>query len=200
MQVRTSPVNLPGFVVVRLNGRTTTKRARQTVPMRTATGTTPPRVEPRHWVRALGNALNLSTALGLLVALAGRSSFRVGPEALVVAEGYRLPLPKAGAFTVGNVVVVPHGLLAGVEARQPGTMAHEARHSWQYFWCLGLPFLPLYAAASGWSWLRRGDPASGNWFERDAGLHRGGYPDHPVSNAGFARIGRALRLGAERRR
>ncbi len=152
------------------------------------------RVRPWHWVRAIGNALNLSTALGLLVALAGRADLRRGPEALVVAEGYRLPLPKAGAFTLGNVVVVPGGTLAGVAARQPGTVDHEARHSWQYFWCGGLPFLPLYALASGWSWLRRGDPASGNWFERDAGLGSGGYGDRPVTNAGFVRLGRALRL------
>ncbi len=150
---------------------------------------------PVHWVRAAGNAVNLSTVVGLAIAAAGRSTLRRGPEALVVAEGYRLALPKAGAFTVGNVVLVPHGLLAGAEARHPGTLAHEARHSWQYFWCLGLPFLPLYAAAAGWSWLRRGDPASGNWFERDAGLARGGYAEAPVSNAGFRRIARALHLG-----
>ena len=160
-----------------------------TAPTPAADGT-----RPRHWVRAAGNVLNLSTLLGLAIAAAGRSSLRRGPEALVVAEGYRLPLPKAGAFTVGNVVLVPHGLLAGVELRQPGTVAHEARHSWQYFWSLGLPFLPLYAVAAGWSWLRRGDPASGNWFERDAGLARGGYAEAPVSNAGMRRIARALHL------
>lgn len=151
---------------------------------------------PVHWVRAVGNALNLSTVLGLAIAAAGRSSLRRGPQLLVVAEGYRLSLPRAGAFTVGNVVVVPHALLAGAELRHPGTLSHEARHSWQYFWSLGLPFLPLYAVASGWSWLRRGDPASGNWFERDAGLARGGYTEAPVTNAGFRRIARALHLAA----
>ncbi|MGC3994371.1 MAG: hypothetical protein QM779_09735 [Propionicimonas sp.] len=151
------------------------------------------RVRPAHWVRAAGNAINLSTGVGLVVALAGRASVRRGPEALLVAEGYRLPLPRAGAFTVGNVVVVPRGLLAGVELRQPGTLAHEAVHAWQYFWCAGLPFLPLYGIASGWSWLRRGDPASGNWFERGAGLVRGGYTERPVTNAGLHRIAAALR-------
>lgn len=147
---------------------------------------------PAHWARAIGNVVNLSTLLGLVVAAAGRSSLRRGPEALLVAEGYRLPLPKAGAFTVGNVVLVPHGALAGLELRQPGTLAHEATHSWQYFWSLGLPFLPLYALASAWSWLRRGDPASGNWFERNAGLARGGYTERPVTNAGFRRLASAL--------
>ncbi len=60
-----------------------------------------------------------------------------------------MPLPKASAFTVGNVVLVPGGTAAAVEARQPGTLAHEAAHTWQYFGLLGLPFLPLYAAGGG---------------------------------------------------
>ncbi|MFT4108193.1 hypothetical protein [Propionicimonas sp.] len=154
---------------------------------------TAPRLSAAHRVRAAGNAVNLSTAAGLVVALAGRASVRSGPEGLLIAEGYRLPLPRAGAFTVGNVVVVPHGLLAGVEVRQPGTLAHEAVHSWQYFWCAGLPFLPLYGLASAWSWLRRGDPASGNGFERGAGLARGGYTERPVTNAGLRRIAALLR-------
>lgn len=162
-----------------------------------STASTPAaKVTPAHWVRAVGNAVNLSTVLGLAVAAAGRASLRRGPQALVVAEDYRLPLPRAGAFTVGNVVLVPHGPLSAVELRQPGTLAHEAAHSWQYFWCLGLPFLPLYAVASGWSWLRRGDPASGNWFERNAGLARGGYAERPVTNAGLRRIARALHRAA----
>ena len=147
-----------------------------------------------HRVRAVGNAINLSTPLGLLVAVAGRARLRRGPEALLVAEDYRLPLPRAGAFTVGNVVVVPQGRLADIERQQPGTLAHEARHSWQYFWCLGLPFLPLYAVASAWSWLRTGDPWSGNLFERDAGLGRGGYVENAATNQGWRRIGRALGL------
>ena len=151
------------------------------------------------WVRAVGNALNLSTPLGLLVAAAGRSRLRTGPEALVIAENYRLPLPRAGAFTIGGVVLVPGTDLAAVEMRAPGTTHHEARHSWQYFWFLGLPFLPLYAAASGWSWLRTGDAWSRNWFERNAGLDRGGYLEHPADNAGLRRVARALRLVREGR-
>lgn len=151
-------------------------------------------VQPLHWVRAVWNLLNLSTLLGLLVALAGRANLRWGPELLVLGENYRLPLPRAGAFTVGNVVMVPHGLMAGVEVVHPGTTAHEARHSWQYSWFLGLPFLVCYAVASGWSWLRTGDAWSRNWFERNAGLVRGGYIEHPADNTGLRRVGRALRL------
>lgn len=158
----------------------------------------PGNVSAAHWVRAVGNAVNLSTVLGLALSLAGRASLRVGPEALLLAEEYRLPLPRAGAFTVGNVVLVPGGTLAALELRQPGTLAHEAAHTWQYFGFFGLPFLPLYALASGWSWLRTGDPASANWFERRAGLARGGYVERPADNAGLRKLGRALHLTGKR--
>jgi len=149
-------------------------------------------VSSAHRLRAVGNALNLSTVLGLGVGLAGRATLRRGPDGLLYAEGYRLPLPRASAFTVGNVILVPGGTAEEVEARQPGTLAHEAAHTWQYFGVLGLPFLPLYALAAGWSWLRSGDPASANWFERGAGLVRGGYLEHPVDNAGLRRLAQAV--------
>ena len=147
----------------------------------------------RHLVRAVGNAVNLSSVLGLGLALAGRAQLSRGPQALLLAEHYRLPLPKAGAFTIGNVVLVPKRTLAELEQLHPGTAAHEAAHAWQYFGFLGLPFLPAYALASGWSWLRTGDPASANWFERNAGLVSGGYPENPRDNTGFKRIGRVVR-------
>lgn len=152
------------------------------------------KVSAAHWVRAVGNAVNLSTVVGLGLCWAGRAKLHRGPNAILYAEGYRLPVPKASAFTVGNVVLFPGGTAAELESRQPGTLAHEAAHTWQYFGCIGLPFLPLYAVASGWSWLRTGDPASGNWFERGAGLVRGGYVEHPADNAGFRRMGRAVGL------
>jgi hypothetical protein len=38
----------------------------------------------------------------------------------------------------------------------------------------------LYLAAAGWSWLRTGDFASRNVFERRAGLADGGYRERPV--------------------
>jgi len=53
-----------------------------------------------------------------------------------------------------------------------------------------LPFLPLYAIAAGWSWLRTGDLASANFFERKAGLQRGGYQQAPITNIGFRRLAR----------
>lgn len=128
-----------------------------------------------HLLRAIGNALNSSTAVGLVVAGLGRAGLRPGPHGLVLAEGYQLPLPRAGAFTIGNVIFFPGSSLAERAALQPGILQHEAAHSWQYLACLGLPFLPLYALAAGWSWIRAGDPAIANPFEQLADLELGGY-------------------------
>lgn len=136
------------------------------------------RVRPAHRVRQVVNWINLSTLLGLALGLIGRASFERGPEGLIVGRRYRLPIPPAPAFTVGNVVL----LRIDDErlARRPTLLAHEARHATQYAWCLGPVMLVLYALASGWSWLRTGDPASRNVFERRAGLKEGGYVERPV--------------------
>lgn len=135
---------------------------------------------PQHPSRtqALRRAVNLvngTTAAGLLVARIGRVQVRRGPGGLLLAEGWRLPLPHAAAFTVGNVV-----LYRSRAARSFGTgpasalLRHEARHSSQYA-LLGIAFLPLYFAAAAYSRLRSGDPASSNIFEILAGLDDGGY-------------------------
>ena len=55
-------------------------------------------------IRAVANAVNLSTPLGLAVSAIGRARVRRGPRGLILAEHYVLPFPKAGAFTLGNVV------------------------------------------------------------------------------------------------
>src|SRR5687768_1254207 len=94
-------------------------------------------------VKSVANVVNLSTPLGLLVAALGRSRLRRGPRGLVLASDYRLPLPAAPAFTVGNVVVSPRP--AEFLDGRPALLRHEERHSWQYAVCLGLPMLPLYA-------------------------------------------------------
>lgn len=116
---------------------------------------------------------NLSTPLGLLIAAATRTRLVRGPDGLLLGFGYRPPLPKAGAFTVGNVVL----FRAGIDhvAARPRLLAHESRHATQYAFCLGLPFLPAYLAAAGWSMARCGDPALRNPFEVRAGLADGGY-------------------------
>ncbi len=150
-------------------------------------------MSPAAAVRAALNVVNLSTPLGVLVGVAGRARFHRGPDALLLAEGYALRVPKAGAFTVGNVIIVPGGSLAELEDRRPGTTAHEAVHAWQWCYCLGLPFLVGYGLASAWSWLRTGHPAAANFFESSADLARGGYPELPRNNAGLHRITSALR-------
>lgn len=130
-------------------------------------------MHPAARARQVVNAVNGSTLLGLLVARAGGARLRRGPQGLVLAEGYRLPIPPAPAFTVGNVVVVRR---ADLLVRRPQLLAHEARHATQYVWCLGPALVPAYLVAAGWSWLRCGDVFTRNVFERRAGLADGGYP------------------------
>lgn len=127
-----------------------------------------------HRLKAVANVVNLSTPFGLALAALGRAQRRPGPRGLVLAEHYRPAFPIATAFTVGNVLITGSDWDA-LHERNPDLLAHEERHSWQWMACLGLPFLPLYVAAMGWSVLRTGDRASGNPFEVDAGLERGGY-------------------------
>ena len=133
-----------------------------------------PATTARGVVRAAANLLNGATPLGLLASWVGGARLVAGPDRLLLAGGYRLPFPAAAAFTVGNVVV---SRLPAEELATRGTLLrHEARHATQWALLLGLPFLPAYLVASGWSWLRTGDPATANVFERRAGLAAGGYP------------------------
>ena len=124
-------------------------------------------------VRQVANWVNLSTPLGLLVAALGRARLTRGDDGLLLARGYRLRVPTAPAFTVGNVVLLR--IDDEALARRPGLLVHEARHATQYAWCVGPLMLPLYALAAAWSWLRCRDPATYNVFERLAGLADGGY-------------------------
>ncbi|BCW82279.1 hypothetical protein NicSoilC5_42980 [Arthrobacter sp. NicSoilC5] len=125
-------------------------------------------------LRRAANLLNGSTLAGLAVALAARTRISRGPRGLIIAAGYRWRLPFAGAFTLGNVVLC-RSTAADLLSR-PALLGHEERHCSQYAWCLGLPFIPLYLAAAGWSVLRTGNPGTANIFERRAGLAAGGYP------------------------
>ena len=109
-----------------------------------------------------------------MLGLVAGCDFHDGPRGLVLATGYGLSTPDVPAFTVGNVVLSPHDL-DHLEST-PGLLRHEERHATQYAWCLGLPLIPLYAAASAWSYVRGGDYAVHNVFERRAGLADGGYP------------------------
>lgn len=126
-------------------------------------------------LRDLANVVNGATPLGLLVGFLGRGRFRVR-RGLVVVDRVRIPkVFTAAAMTVGGVVLVPRRSLEDAESRIPRLLEHEDEHAWQWAYCLGLPFLPLYAAATAWSIARTGDRAQGNVFEVQAGLDSGGY-------------------------
>lgn len=131
----------------------------------------------RRWqrIRRVLNYVNLSTPFGLLVVRLGGARAAPGPAGLILAHGYRLPFPVAGAFTVGNVVLTrrQEGFLTGALLR------HEDRHASQYALCAGLPMLPLYLVAVAVSVLVCGDPASWNVFERLANLEDGNYVRRP---------------------
>jgi hypothetical protein len=129
-------------------------------------------------LRLVVNLLNGSTAAGVLVAAAGRARLTRTRDGLLVAVRYRLPVPPAPAFCLGNVIVtrLDTGTVGGAES----LLAHEARHATQFAWCGGVVMLPLYFLAAGLSWLLTGDVASRNVFERRAGLAEGGYAERPL--------------------
>ena len=125
-------------------------------------------------VRNLANLVNLSTPLGVVLGIIGRGSWR-RIDGLLVAERVRLPLITASAMTVGSAVLVMNKSVEEAQSRIPTLLEHEDEHAWQYAYCLGLPFLPLYAVATLWSQVRAGDRATRNIFEKQAGLVSGGY-------------------------
>ncbi|MBO2460953.1 hypothetical protein [Actinomadura violacea] len=141
-------------------------------------------MKPAYRVRSVVNAVNLSTPLGLLLAVAATRRSGGGPrlrgagDGLLVAGGYRPPVPIASAFTVGNVILVRGD--ASMLLSNPRLLQHEARHSTQYAWCLGVVMIPLYLACAGISMALCGDWASFNPFERLAGLEDGGYEGRPL--------------------
>jgi hypothetical protein len=97
----------------------------------------------------------------------------------VIASGYRLPVPPAPAFCIGNMLVTRQD---SFQDRSP-LLQHEARHATQFAWCGGLLMLPMYFLAAGWSWLATGDFGSRNVFEKRAGLADGGYASRPLRTA-----------------
>jgi hypothetical protein len=136
----------------------------------------PATTTPAWRLRQAANLLNGSTAAGLAVALAAGTRISKGPRGLLIAAGYRWRVPFAQAFTIGNVILCRR--TADDLLSRPALLGHEERHCSQYAWCFGVPFLPLYFIAAGWSLLRTGNPGTGNIFERRAGLQAGGYPVH----------------------
>jgi hypothetical protein len=133
-------------------------------------------VRLRYRVRLAVNLLNGSTLAGLAAAKAGGARLARFPDGLLVGTSYRLPVPSAPAFTIGNVIITRR------DAMEPGTplLRHEARHSTQYAWCGGVLMLPLYFTAAGVSWLASADFGAWNVFERGAGLADGNYSARPL--------------------
>jgi hypothetical protein len=150
-------------------------------------------MRPRHRVRLAVNLLNGSTLAGLVAAVAGQARLARFPGGLLVGTGYRLAVPPAPAFTLGNVILTRHDVLG----RDTVLLRHEARHATQYAWCGGLLMLPLYFAAAGVSWLLSGDFGAWNVFERAAGLADGGYADRPLRSPRLRRRRPAETLDAE---
>ena len=146
-------------------------------------------------LRAWINLANGSTLAGLGVAALGGARLTRTADRLYLGTGYRLPVPPAPAFCLGNVIVTRRDELA---PRSP-LFRHEARHATQYACCGGLVVMvPLYLAAAAVSWTLTGDFGARNVFERRAGLADGGYTDKPL-RASFRRAGRPDRSVAQTR-
>lgn len=132
----------------------------------------------RHRLRQFVNLANLSTPLGLLLVRLGGDTARPGPYGLLICTGYRLPLPIAPAFTVGNVVMVRGD--GAILHQRPELLVHEARHATQYACCLGPVMIVMYLLSAGASLTLCGDHSSYNPFERMANLDDGGYEKRPL--------------------
>jgi len=130
-------------------------------------------------VRRVVNLANGSTLAGLGVAALGGAAVTRTADNLYLGTGYRLPVPPAPAFCLGNVIVTRG---QGMDPGSP-VFQHEARHATQFAWCGGVVMIPLYLAAAGVSWALTGDFGSRNVFERRAGLADGGYSDKPLRPA-----------------
>ena len=127
-------------------------------------------------LRARINLANGSTLAGLGVAALGGARVARSADRLFTGAGYRLPVPPAPAFCLGNVIVTR------LDELDPGSalFRHEARHATQYACCGGLVMVPLYLLAAAASWALTGDFGARNVFERRAGLADGGYTDKPL--------------------
>jgi hypothetical protein len=125
--------------------------------------------------RAL-NRWNGTTLAGRKLAQACGLTLEPGPIGTWIAAGYHLPLPAASCFVMGDVIFTraPSGWLTAPAQRR--VLLHELRHTYQYAH-LGPAFWPLYWTACGWSYAMTGSWGSRNYFERQAGLADGGYPD-----------------------
>lgn len=129
-------------------------------------------------VRTTLNWVNGTTVLAVLLAAATRARLHRGPGWVLIAEGYRWPVPRQDCFTLGGVIFSRRTTEWLLDVRRERLLGHETRHVSQYA-VLGPLFLPAYALACGWSWLITGAYGCRNVFEKHAGLAEGGYRELP---------------------
>src|ERR1700755_2669382 len=103
-------------------------------------------------LRAWINLANGSTLAGLGVAALGGARVAQSADRLFVGTGYRLPVPPAPAFSLGNVIVTR---LDGLDPAS-ALFRHEARHATQYACCGGLGMGPRELGAGAVAWPRGG--------------------------------------------
>ena len=130
-------------------------------------------------VRRAATWANGTTLAGLALAVAAKTTRVRGPRGVIVAGGYRLPVPSQKCFTMGSVILTrtpPEWLLHPDRA---DLLDHEMRHVAQYA-VLGPLFWPAYWAMCAYSYLLTGSYGGRNTFERRAGLDAGGYRDLPL--------------------
>jgi hypothetical protein len=153
----------------------------------------------RHHVRTAVTAVNLTTAVGLLVAKAGGARIRRGRDGILIGENYRRRMPPATCFTVGSVIMCRRSAEWLLAEERSALFGHESRHAGQYAW-LGPLFWPAYWTACGWSHAATGSWGARNVFERRAGLAAGGYPTDLPPRPWLARLTRSAANRSRNRR
>jgi hypothetical protein len=133
----------------------------------------------RHLARTVLTAINGTTAVGLLIAVATGAKVRRGPRGILIAEGYRRKVPPATCFTVGSVIITRRTADWLLAPERDRLLDHESRHALQYA-VFGPLFWPAYWLCCGWSYTLTGSYGARNAFERHAGLATGGYRELPL--------------------
>jgi hypothetical protein len=124
--------------------------------------------------RTTFTAVNGTTLVGMLIAVATGAKLRRGPGGIFIAEGYKAKVPKQTCFTVGSVILTRRTADWLLHEQHVDLLAHEARHAAQYA-VLGPLFWPAYWVACGYSYAMTGSYGVRNFFEKHAGLAAGGY-------------------------
>ena len=135
----------------------------------------------RRWTlaRTVLTAVNGTTGVGLLLAVASGAKIKRGRNGVLVAEGYRPKVPPATCFTVGSVILTRRTADWLLAEERAHLFDHESRHAGQYA-VFGPLFWPAYWISCGYSYALTGSYGTRNAFERHAGLAGGGYKELPL--------------------